>query len=65
MTRDNANNRRRFQDDETKVPRILRHMLREMNSRQFVLFIETLTGIEGLLPDPYFIGGGVSVRLPK
>jgi hypothetical protein len=61
VTRDNANNRRRFQDDETKVPRILRHMLREMNSRQFVLFIETLTGIEGLLPDPYFIGGGVHI----
>jgi hypothetical protein len=34
-------------------------MLREMNSRQFVLFLETLTGIENLLPDPYFIGGGI------
>ncbi len=33
-------------------------MLRELNSRQFVLFLETLTGIDNLIPDPYFIGGG-------
>lgn len=61
VERDNENNRRRFQDDETRVPVLLREMLREMNSRQFVLFLETLTGIEGLLPDPYFIGGGVHI----
>ena len=36
-------------------------MLREFNSRQFTLFLETLTGIECLLPDPYFIGGGAHV----
>ncbi len=27
-------------------------------SRQFLLFLETLTGIGGLIPDPYYIGGG-------
>jgi Rps23 Pro-64 3,4-dihydroxylase Tpa1-like proline 4-hydroxylase len=59
VERDNANNRRRYQHDETLLPPLLREMLREMNSRQFVLFIETLTGIQSLLPDPYFIGGGV------
>lgn len=57
--RDNDNNRRRYQHDETKLPPVLRSMLREMNSRQFLLFIEELTGIESLIPDPYFIGGGV------
>ena len=61
VERDNENNRRRYQHDETKVPALLREMLREMNSRQFVLFLETLTGIESLLPDPYFIGGGVHI----
>src|SRR6185503_19072067 len=61
VERDNENNRRRYQHDETKVPRLLRHMLREMNSRQFVLFLETLTGIDNLMPDPYFIGGGVHI----
>lgn len=61
VERDNANNRRRYQHDETKVPALLREMLREFNSRQFVLFLETLTGIGNLLPDPYFIGGGVHI----
>ena len=61
VERDNENNRRRYQHDETKVPTLLREMLREMNSRQFVLFLETLTGIDCLLPDPYFIGGGVHI----
>ena len=59
VERDNKNNRRRFQTDETKLPTMIRSMLREMNSRQFTLFLETLTGIESLFPDPYFIGGGV------
>jgi Rps23 Pro-64 3,4-dihydroxylase Tpa1-like proline 4-hydroxylase len=59
IVRDNENNRRRYQHDETKVPPTLRAMLREMNSRQFVLFIEEITGIENLMPDPFFIGGGV------
>jgi hypothetical protein len=61
VVRDNENNRRRYQHDETRLPALLREMLREMNSRQFVLFLETLTGIESLIPDPYFIGGGVHI----
>src|SRR5262249_32356073 len=56
--RANVNNRPRSQHDEPKPPLLIREMLREFNSRQFILFLETLTGIEGLLPDPYFIGGG-------
>src|SRR5688572_6732331 len=61
VERDNANNRRRYQHDETRLPALLREMLREFNSRQFVLFLETLTGIDNLIPDPYFIGGGVHI----
>jgi hypothetical protein len=49
---------KRYQHDETMLPALLRHFLRELNSRQFVLFVESLTGIESLIPDPYFIGGG-------
>ena len=29
-----------------------------INSRKFLLFLETLTGIETINPDPYFMGGG-------
>lgn len=55
---DHKNATKRYQHDETRLPAPLRKMLREFNSRQFVLFIETLTGIDNLIPDPYFIGGG-------
>lgn len=64
IERDNDNNRRRYQHDETKLPLLIRHMLREFNSRQFLLFLETLTGIDNLLPDPYFIGGGAHMSGP-
>ena len=30
----------------------------EFNSANFLSFLEAMTGIEGLLPDPYFVGGG-------
>ncbi len=58
VVRDNEYNLKKYQHDETKLPRAVREMLRELNSRQFVLFVETLTGIDNLIPDPYFIGGG-------
>lgn len=37
----------------------LRRLLMELNSQAFLGFLETLTGIGGLIPDPYFIGGGL------
>ncbi len=61
IERDNENNRRRYQHDETRLPSLVRALLRELNGRQFLLFLETLTGIESLLPDPYFVGGGLHV----
>lgn len=33
--------------------------LHELNSGPFIRFLETLTGIEHLLPDPHLLGGGV------
>lgn len=30
-----------------------------LNSRAFLAFLEELTGINGLIPDPYFMGGGI------
>ena len=64
VVRDNEQNRRRYQHDETKLPALLRQMLRELNRRQFLLFVETLTGIDNLIPDPYFIGGGIHLSGP-
>lgn len=36
-----------------------RHLLAEFNSAAFVDFLEELTGIRGLVVDPYFEGGGM------
>ena len=33
--------------------------LQEFNSWKFLNFLEALTGIQGLIPDPYFSGGGL------
>jgi Rps23 Pro-64 3,4-dihydroxylase Tpa1-like proline 4-hydroxylase len=37
----------------------IRIFLNEMNSFEMLLWLEALTGIEGLIPDPYFGGGGL------
>lgn len=36
-----------------------RLLLRELNSAVFISFLEGLTGIEGLIPDPHLVGGGL------
>lgn len=36
-----------------------RSVLQQLNSSTFVNFLERLTGIEGLIPDPHFTGGGL------
>lgn len=44
--------------DDTKMGPDTRHMIGLLNSAPFLRFLETLTGIEGLVPDPYLEGGG-------
>ena len=56
----NAMNKKSCQD-ERLFPLKIRNLFRELNSRQFILFLETLTGIDGLIPDPYFMGGGIHI----
>lgn len=38
-----------------------RSLFQTLNSRAFLAFLEEMTGIEGLIPDPYFAGGGIHV----
>jgi hypothetical protein len=40
-------------------PAVLRRAIHEMNSGVFVRFLEQLTGIDHLLPDPHLVGGGL------
>lgn len=44
-----------------RLPPYTRNLFYILNSRPFVQFLENMTGIKGLIPDPYFAGGGVHV----
>lgn len=57
-THANPNVNRQFLGDETKYHPLFRQFSQAVNSRRFLLFLEALSGIDGLLPDPYFVGGG-------
>lgn len=45
--------------DETRFPEPLRRAMHELNSGVFIRFLEKLTGIGHLLPDPHLLGGGL------
>ena len=45
---------------ETRLGPFTRHFLAaKLNSSVFLEFLESLTGIQGLIPDPYYEGGGL------
>jgi Rps23 Pro-64 3,4-dihydroxylase Tpa1-like proline 4-hydroxylase len=44
-----------------KLPQHTRQLLYALNSKPFIAFLEALTGIKGLIPDPYYMGGGIHV----
>lgn len=44
-----------------RLPPYTRNLFYALNSRPFLVFLEELTCIQGLIPDPYFSGGGVHV----
>jgi hypothetical protein len=45
--------------DVTQMGPSTRALLAELNSGPFVDFLEAVTGIEGLIPDPHYVGGGL------
>jgi hypothetical protein len=50
---------KRVCNDITVFPDVLRALTREACEPRFLRFLEALTGIEGLIPDPYLNGGGL------
>ena len=46
-------------DAVEKLPRSVREVMYFLNSRPMIQFLETLTGIDGVIPDPYYAGGGL------
>lgn len=51
--------RKAFED----VPGALRHLLSEFSGMAFIDFLESLTGVQGLIPDPHFRGAGLHLTL--
>jgi Rps23 Pro-64 3,4-dihydroxylase Tpa1-like proline 4-hydroxylase len=49
--------------DEKNFTPFVRHFLWELNSPSFISFLEQLTGIPNLLPDPKMLGGGTHQTL--
>jgi Rps23 Pro-64 3,4-dihydroxylase Tpa1-like proline 4-hydroxylase len=50
--------------DEQRFGPTTWHFLAALNSATFLKFLEQLTSIEGLIADPYYIGGGLHQILP-
>lgn len=46
-----------------RLPTYSRNLFYAFNARPFIQFLEAMTGIDGLLPDPYFIGAGIHKTL--
>jgi Rps23 Pro-64 3,4-dihydroxylase Tpa1-like proline 4-hydroxylase len=46
-------------DAVERLPTGVRDVLYFMNSRPMLEFLEVLTGIHGVVPDPYYLGGGL------
>jgi Rps23 Pro-64 3,4-dihydroxylase Tpa1-like proline 4-hydroxylase len=55
----NQNEKKLAFDIAEKLPDSIRDVLYFLNSRPMVQFLEVLTGIQGVIPDPYFVGGGL------
>ncbi len=56
---DDARGKKLASKFETQLGSATRALLYQLNSSVFVDFLETLTGISGLVPDPHLWGGGV------
>lgn len=44
---------------ELQMGEMTRFLLYQLNSSTFITFLERLTGVDGLIPDPHFVGGGL------
>jgi hypothetical protein len=50
--------------DAAKMGAQTRNFISHLNGPEFLSFLEKLTGIEGLVPDPYLEGGGLHLIMP-
>jgi len=60
---DAAQERFKSQYSPDRMPDYSRHLFQAFNSKAFIQFLQEMTGIPGLIPDPYFIGAGIHKTL--
>ncbi len=57
---DRPQERLKYQYTASEIPHgPTRNLLAELNSEAFLKFLRALTGIKGLIADPYYLGGGL------
>jgi Rps23 Pro-64 3,4-dihydroxylase Tpa1-like proline 4-hydroxylase len=57
---DRDQERLKYQFAASEIPgRRLRNLVTELNSPAVLKFLEAMTGIKHLIPDPYYVGGGL------
>ena len=60
---DAAEEKLKSQYNPDRLPSYSRNLFHSLNSRPFLMFLEEMTGIQGLIPDPYFFGAGIHKTL--
>ncbi|MEM7505779.1 MAG: 2OG-Fe(II) oxygenase [Pseudomonadota bacterium] len=60
---DRAQERLKSSYNPERLPTFTKSLFHAFNARPFILYLEELTGIKGLIPDPYFIGAGIHKTL--
>lgn len=56
---EHAHSKKLATENEIQIGNFTRHFIAQLNSAVFVDFLEMLTDIEGLIPDPHLMGGGL------
>ncbi|MDQ0597438.1 hypothetical protein QF037_001783 [Streptomyces canus] len=56
---DRATSKKLASEGDELFGEFTRHLMAQFNSSAFLRFLEELTAIDGLVPDPYFEGGGL------
>lgn len=54
-----ANERLKTSFNPDRLPAYSKAVFHALNSRPFIQFLERMSGIDGLIPDPYYQGGGI------
>ena len=56
---DSGNTQKLATDNEQRMGSFTRQLIAQLNGGTFLRFLEALTGIQGLISDPYLLGGGL------